>query len=307
MREGLIGIGIPQSILFPSFNGIWFNSTAAVTVFFVISGFCIHRPYVDGRPLQVAPYLTRRLLRVGIPLAVVFFFLLAVGGSVQAAGGGVLWTVYCELIYYVLYPMFLIVARRIGMAWLLAGSIVVSLCVIATDVSTTHPGSFGELAWVVCLPYWLIGCMVAEKFRADRQEAMSIWLWRAAIFAVAVLSLWLVFHSPIRIGYPISMLVVSFVAAGWIMRELARYRSREPLKVLEGLGKFSYSIYLIHSIALAAAALAVGWFDSLLLAWLLKVVVVLVLSFAFYLAVERPSHRLARALSKRIAAAQSTV
>lgn len=303
-RETLVWLGLSQSLLPNSLNSFPFNSTAAVTVFFVVSGFCIHRPYVDGRCLQLLPYLTRRLIRVGVPMVTVLIFVSFVGGIIEGKSDAVLWTVYCELIYYGLYPFILLAARRIGMMSVLGISIALSLVVIAFNFSITHPGFIpGGLSWVVCLPFWLTGCVLAEKFNlgSGNRPAFSIWLWRGGTWGLSVLALWGVFHSPIRIGYPTSMLVFAVLAAMWLERELARYAIKKPVWILEHLGSVSYSIYLVHMIVLGAFA-SVDWSGLFMVEWLAKVAAILGLSMLFYVLVERPSHNLARSLSNRFRA-----
>src|SRR3954463_9589743 len=49
--------------------GNLFSGPAAVIVFFVISGFCIHYPFRDGRPLPLKSYYSRRYVRILIPMA----------------------------------------------------------------------------------------------------------------------------------------------------------------------------------------------------------------------------------------------
>jgi len=45
-----------------------FSGLAAVMVFFVISGFCIHFPYATGKPLRLPPFYLQRFTRIGLPL-----------------------------------------------------------------------------------------------------------------------------------------------------------------------------------------------------------------------------------------------
>ncbi len=306
LRDVLIGIGVDERLLPRGLDGLLFNSTAAVTVFFVVSGLCIHWPYVEQRSLQLVPYLVRRLVRVGFPLAIVFAFLSAVGGTVEMAGKSVLWTIYCELIYYVLYPAILFAFRRFGIVPVLAVSIVVSLGLIFSDWSELYPGRFGIFAWVVCLPYWLAGCFLAERLRVGYRLGKSefIWLWRMVVWAVSVLALWLIFHSPVKVGYPFSMLLFAGLVIFWLQSELIRYRSRNAVQGFEWLGRFGYSIYLLHLTVIASMA-ELDLSGPAVLLWLLRAGGVLIVSYAFFLVVERPSHNLARSLAARISANRS--
>ena len=87
-------------------------------------------------------------------------------------------------------------------------------------------------------------------------------------------------------------MVFTFLAFGWLVKELTDHRP--GIMFLERFGAASYSFYLLHPIVLScldqfilllspAANLAV------------KVAAVALSSSVFYLVIEAPSHRLARA------------
>lgn len=90
-----------------------FNGNAAVVLFFVISGFCIHLGNVGRSAIDPIRFLAQRALRI-IPV------LLAVSAVSALAGQAytyelsfVLWSVYCELFYYAIYPFILpLLSRR---------------------------------------------------------------------------------------------------------------------------------------------------------------------------------------------------
>src|SRR4051812_28868708 len=48
--------------------GNLFSGPAAVIVFFVISGFCIHYPFRHKKRLSLVPYFSRRHLRIWLPI-----------------------------------------------------------------------------------------------------------------------------------------------------------------------------------------------------------------------------------------------
>lgn len=303
LRETLLALQVPATLLPASLNGLAFNSTAAVTVFFVISGFCIHWPYVGGQSLRFWPYLTRRLVRVGLPLLVVLAVVSELGGLFEGKSRAVLWTVYCELVYYALYPLLLLLARRVGMGRVFAGSLVLAAGIVLLNLKATHLNAFSLwLIALVCLPLWLAGCMLAQRVRTAKAAAeaeKTIWIWRVCIWAFSVLALLLVFHSPIMIGYPVTMPVLALLSMVWLAKEMDRYRTRKPPALLEKAGAMSYSIYLTHMIAFAALA-PIDWGGQFILEWLAKLGAVAALSIVFFLLVERPAHALARALSGRI-------
>jgi hypothetical protein len=67
LTEGL-DRGNPLALLVQGVYGNLFAGVPAVIVFFVISGFCIHHPFRAPGSFQLLPYLTRRYVRIGIPL-----------------------------------------------------------------------------------------------------------------------------------------------------------------------------------------------------------------------------------------------
>jgi len=107
----------------------------------------------------------------------------------------------------------------------------------------------------------------------------------AAIFAVS--------HSPIVVGYPATLLVFSFYCYFWLQRELGHYASDPPHPLLEWAGTWSFSLYLVHNLIIAAwTELDLAW--PVLISWVLRFVTILTASYAFYAAVEYPCHMLAR-------------
>ena len=104
--------------LFPLLEGIdvstkvgWFinalyNSTvsgqAAVIVFFVISGLCIHYPYRNGKQINLLTYYARRYSRITIPLLAAIFVANLLGTPYSFFEKSILWSIAAELIYYTL-------------------------------------------------------------------------------------------------------------------------------------------------------------------------------------------------------------
>ena len=75
---------------------------AAVIAFFIISGIVIHFPYRDGKVINIKEFYTKRVLRILIPMSIigVIAFLLQIDESSLP-----FLSLYCELIYYALYPI----------------------------------------------------------------------------------------------------------------------------------------------------------------------------------------------------------
>lgn len=290
-----------------AFYGNIFSGPAAVIVFFVISGFCIHYPFSGlNQSPRLAEFYARRFLRLGIPVAIAIPISAALGIELTVFKLSILWSLVAELIYYLLYPLLLDARVRLG-SWhgLIMGSFVVALGVAATDPTAGNYPSYGAwLNWLLGLPCWLLGCLLAEAVRKNpnaRVSARSVWTWRAVIFIAAWACSTLRFHSPY--GYPWTLNFFAILAAIWLYREVAFRRAVGAPALLEWLGTWSYSLYLAHPLAAAAFwAMPVITAPALIL-WAIEVGFVLTMSYVFYLAVEFPAHIIARRAARRLGVA----
>lgn len=286
------------------YNNFW-NGPAAVIVFFVISGFCIHYPF--SRTLRIpsiAAYVARRYLRIGIPLLVAVAVSPILGVNLDLFHDSILWSLVAELIYYTIYPG-LLALRRLGGSWrgLLAASFVAALLLAATNPGAGNYPSWGvSMNWGLGLPCWLLGCVLAESVAQDRRPVgigIGIGGWRLAVWGASIIASILRFHTPI--GYPWSLNGFAILVACWLSQEIQRYRTREPAGWLESAGRWSYSVYLIHVPANAV-------FDQLAwpnlgytLNWLAKMIFILGCSYGFYRLVEYPGHLAARWVGRALA------
>jgi peptidoglycan/LPS O-acetylase OafA/YrhL len=275
-------------------NGVAFCGPAAVIVFFVISGFCIHLPYAGAHRVPIREFYVRRFVRIGGPLLAVLVLAQAWPTPVGAAKE-VLWSVYCELAYYTLYPLLFVWMRKSALPLMIGVSTMLATALICVHWNYMRHWEFGAFTFVLGYPAWLLGCLLAEsvpKIR-DSQTTGSIWLWRLGAWICSVLAMILVYHSPIEVGYPASMMAFSFFCFFWLKQELSRWQVRPPLRWLEDAGKWSFSLYLVHKIVIAEAAKLPPSLPVLLI-WLIKFAGVLGLSYLFFLVVERPCHTAAR-------------
>lgn len=276
--------------------GASFDGVAAVVLFFIISGFCIHLPYADRPGFHVWRYFLRRYVRIGLPLVACLIVMHLLGGFASAGGQSVLWSVYAELVYYTLYPVIFVMQRKWGFGPVLLASSALSLGVTLAWPDTIRIWEFGTLTWVWGLPIWIAGAALAQKYRQGQLASLpgKPMFWRAGIWLLSVGALLLVFHSPVKVGYPVSMYLFALAAFFWISRELSAGASR--LGKLSYLGQFTYSLYLMHNVVIGYFLDVTGPTVSALqlLAMLAAVVVV---TAAFFYLVERPAHRLARWLT----------
>jgi peptidoglycan/LPS O-acetylase OafA/YrhL len=289
---------VQGSLLHALFHGIQRNmwvGPAAVIIFFVVSGFCIHYSYAGSiRPVALRDFYVRRFIRLCVPLAVALILTQVVGFSLES----VIWSLYAEGVYYLLYPG-LRKLMLISGHWkpLLIGATLAAGLVVASDPWAANYPSYGAFNWLLGLPCWLLGCHLAENISAIDTKSgpiklSSIVFWRLGVFMVAGICSILRFHSPV--GYPWTLTGFGFVVYLWLRQEVAYRRLYPAWGFMEWAGTWSYSLYLIH---LPMAA----FFDAGLAqrvapkaVWIVKILMVVVAAVLFYLVVELPSHRWAR-------------
>jgi len=279
-----------------------FNGPAAVIVFFLISGFCIHYPQTKGLPLSLRSFYVRRLVRIGIPAIFAWVLYLSLGLRAAPPEFGVLWSIVCEIIYYLLYPLLLILTRRYS--WrsmlVLAFALAFITAAIGWPVVLHDPGNYvvlGSVTWIIGLPTWIMGCLLAEYVFSHPpvfRPVNRIWAWRITVMGAALAARALKFH----VSPPWSVQIILLTALVpliyiWLREEIWHFQSNPPRRWLEAAGAWSYSLYLTHIVAMDLARRWLGVEASKMLVLGLG----LVLAYGFYMLVERSSYRLARQIS----------
>jgi peptidoglycan/LPS O-acetylase OafA/YrhL len=290
------------------YGNLW-SGPAAVIVFFVVSGFCIHYPFVSSLQIpSLRTYLARRYLRIGIPLIVAIGISSVLKNSLSLFNDSILWTLVAEMIYYGLYPGLLACRRKCnGWAPIILGCVGMALVLASTNPSAGNYPSYGNLGnWIIGLPCWLSGCWLAEKVQRKEPTLTpspnSIWTWRLSIWGMATVCSILRYHSPF--GYPWTLNLFSIAVVFWLAHEIAHCTSTPFPRWLEWGGSWSYSLYLIHLLAAPLYGQLnipnLGYFFN----WTLLVFFVLLCSYLFYLLVELPSHFAARSVGKLLSEAR---
>ena len=278
--------------LFGAFNSL-FDGVAAVMVFFIVSGFCIHLPYVNARKLPLIKFIIRRYIRIGIPLIVILLIMQLLGGAASGGGHAVLWSIYAETIYYTIYPLLFALYIRVGWGILIGLSGVISIAMTLTHLTDLWLWQFGSLTWLWGLPIWLSGCALAEGFRTRSLFNVygSVWLWRLAALAFGTAANFGVFHAQVRISYPVSMLVFAIFTFFWLSLEMRTQTG--AWRLLESFGGASYSLSLVHNVALGGIADYLKLLPSTI-AIVFPWTVITATTYIFYKVVELPSHFAAR-------------
>jgi peptidoglycan/LPS O-acetylase OafA/YrhL len=267
----------------------------------------VHYPYARGARCDLPTYFAQWYVRIGIPLLVMICFIEFCGGivgeDVAVAPRGVLWSLWCELIYYTLYPLLLIGFRWVGFVPIIAVSFIAAYLVIIShwDLMTYWAYS-RKIGWIAALPAWLLGCAIAQILAAGRLSALpgSVWLWRATAVALSIAPKALVYASvsPVLIGNPATLTVFSlFVVADKGARDVRT----QPAAGAAGAGRPLALFALSGPQCIIVAFLQLSQPSNPLARWPLQMGAILVASYVFYRVVERPAHLLARSLGRRLA------
>ncbi len=276
---------------------------AAVIIFFIISGFCIHYPFTRaGASLKIGEFYTRRFIRILIPVAVAIPISNMAGDSLNLFNGSILWSLAAELIYYTLYPLLRIGAHKSSWRTLIIISYIGALGVAMTNPTAVKYPSFGlALNWALGLPCWLLGCLLAEWVRNGAElkvTRLQIWAWRLGLYVTAMICIVLRFRHHSAVGFPWTLNFFAIFAVFWLRREITFYRAKPPFRFLEWAGLWSYSLYLMHMPARALFAKMSLPNLGLFLNWSAVFLFVLAFCYIFYLLVEKPGHELAKRASK---------
>jgi len=302
----------------PQLSGIWsdtrveqvyvssFNGVAAVLVFFIVSGFCIHFPHVNKPTLSTCQFYLKRFIRIGLPL----FALSLVLYLADVAHGGswdgkfwygtyfyglttVVWSLIAEVSYYAAYPVIFYWARILGIGTLLVGSIAVSLVLMSFDSGgkTIFPLYSIPVMCLVGLPFWLTGCLLAEKGIPKIKSRGGLAASRCATFGYLFIVQYLYKFNNLTLQEPLVYLPFAPIVYWWLKNELI-VGNEHSVSWLEWGGRWSYSLYLTHKPLMTC-------YEGLLLMlgingiFFLKIVFVLVGAFIFACSVEWPAQRLA--------------
>lgn len=272
-----------------------FTGQPAVFVFFVISGFCIHYPYANS-PLPVVAFYVSRLLRI-LPVVVIAVALAQLSGHSDLAafslkGGYILWSLVCELWYYLLYPIFYFLSRYIPwrIQWL------ASFLIYMVAIYLQPGDQWGNLhytygwhnLWIIGLPAWLAGCVLAHEWSLFKRViglTSRRWLWRLLIALAASMSCYLTLHTPIKYHY--TMNAFALITVYWITVEIIAARNETKANILDWFGRWSFSIYVFHEIGRVYLQM-IGVSHWIIL------VLILMFCYMAFLIVEYPSHKISR-------------
>ena len=266
---------------------------AGVAIFFVVSGFCIHLSFeTQGREWR--GFFVRRFFRIYPPylLALLLSFLiLAVNPGLDFRSrdfwtqllthiflvhnynpatvygiNAALWSLAVEAQLYLIYPLLLGLAGRIGWSralWILAGcEVLIRELNGGLQTMDAQGTSWGQISWWLAnspLGYWFswaIGARIADA-----------WLKKEPLpFANASPILWLGlalaahFAKPLYVfQFPLFAVATAAVAARGLSGGVGFKMPAFSLGLLQKIGLWSYSLYLLHQPLLHVYSHLIVW------------------------------------------------
>jgi peptidoglycan/LPS O-acetylase OafA/YrhL len=320
---------------------LFWSGTEAVFLFFILSGFVLAMPWVNGRGPRWRAYYPSRLVRLYLPIWACLALSLILthvtqrhsilgaswwlnehatsphgasdalkGATVLHQAGWIndsLWSLRWEVLFSLLLPLYLLLARRLCRWW--PAVLVVLLVLIGV-------GSYGGLglnenfaAYAHYMPMFGIGVLMAYATPQLRGWAARITtrMWVIGLIASAVLidSSWYVAaflngHSR-RVADAVAEPVAILAAAGLLFVVLYWRPAAAGCNttMVQWLGRRSFSLYLIHEPIVVTIGFALGGRRGALTA-ALAIPAALVAAELFFRFVESPCHRLSRALRSRL-------
>jgi peptidoglycan/LPS O-acetylase OafA/YrhL len=250
--------------------------SAGVPIFFVISGYCIHRGgalrlaknpdyrldtgnfwmrrfariypvllaalvltlALDWISLQLPP-VNHKIREIGLQAFLVnLFSLQGVAGKTYGSNGA-LWTLSLEVQFYAIYPLLFALRRRLGMTSVLA--IVAVINVASAYVLERHDIQFFTSYWFS----WTLGAWIADaKARTAPDARSSAWLY---VLAAAFIALGCAaFHFGQYGAFQLWAVGFAFYLYKALERPNADKADTPGVRLLSRFGDFSFSLYLIH-------------------------------------------------------------
>jgi len=319
-----VALSLDSVLAYLTIPMVW--GAIGVPVFFVISGYCIHRGHAAKLArdpcyrLDAADFLVRRFVRIypvllcallltlaldtvslhfiphndrlrDLSLTTLVANLMALQGIAAPAFGsnGALWTLALEIQFYALYPLLFALQRRLGCNRTLASIAVLNLVSYAL---------FERRGITLFASYWLswyLGAWIAQwQIAGKRAPAIRLAVPAAALLAAGCVVSFDSQYSAFQLWALAFALFLPLVLQARVGRSLLT-------RGFEKVGEFSYSLYVVH---LPVFVLLVSWLfhsvkpDSIFVSFGFFAIALLV-AYVFHLLVERPVLRLLRKMSSQ--------
>lgn len=309
--------GIAQDVMLNLFRA----GATGVSLFFVLSGFVLvwsHSPRDSAPvfwrrrlariyPLHVVTLVLALVLAATIipsittkdPLAVVanLFLVSAWHAPWGQAGNPVSWTLVCEAFFYLMFPLILVVVRRMNTVLLALSAFALLVAVIAVPYVLAHFPELSPNSWpIVRIPEFMIGMVLARLIRTGAWRGPGLLVSSIVLVAGYVAAL-LNPYSPLALtGFTIAGFAL--IVAALARADIEGRKTVLATRPLVFLGTLSFAFYLVHLLTLQA--IASFWpADTPALAWppalgltLLALAVGIALAWLLHVWVEKPGRRL---------------
>lgn len=294
--------------------------SAGVPIFFVISGYCIHRGTArklianPSAPFDTRNFLMRRFARIYPVLlaALVLTYVLdswsrgfspvspKIGTldlhlfivnllSLQGVAGGTfgsngaLWTLSLEVQFYLVYPLLIALRRRIGMKAVLVSVGIVN--VVSALVFERHEIILFASYWFS----WTLGAWIAEaKVAPDAVKSpKGSWKLLGAAIVVALLGC-----AAFQIAQYLAFQLWAVAFALYLYQVLDKpMRNSLPVRGFSWLGEFSFSLYIVHIpiLIFLGSLLFRSTLQTAIWPSFVFMIVPVGVAFVFYMLVERPA------------------
>jgi peptidoglycan/LPS O-acetylase OafA/YrhL len=321
-----VPIVFPLGSASTSIESMFSSGLVGVSFFFVLSGFVLTWTHRAGD--SPSAFWRRRVARIAPNHVVAWFIALAVvllveHDTVPLRGAGaafllvqawvpyqwvyfavnaVLWSLSCEVFFYLVFPWLIAVVSRIPPRLRRVAMVAVVVTLVVWALAATAMFDAERMHWAVYifpparLLEFVLGMLLALELRAGTWPTMSPVGPAVATAAAFVLAQ----HTPDALTY-VSVTVVPFtlLIGAAAQADLAGRPSPLRRPVLVTLGHWSYAFYLLHALVLRAAFELEPSMDGIKgWGW---VAVLLAVSIAasgvLYTLVERPLERRLRAPS----------
>jgi peptidoglycan/LPS O-acetylase OafA/YrhL len=271
------------NVLYPVF--FWMG-TWGVTLFFVLSGFCIHLPQarkeVEGLPFIGWREFYRRRARRLLPthyasigfavlaayfvptdlisrptiatlLAHVFMVHTWISTAVFYSINAVFWSIAVEVHFYATYPLLRWIRKRLGFGVL---PVLVAIGFAVYAIGFARPAGDSRFIiqnlFLVSWWQWGLGVVLADIYVRGSVTRFARWVvFPGAVWVWGSLSLGVAYVDPTVGGAHVRFWISPILCAAVLFSAAIGGGRAHRVRPLEWLGDFSYSLYLMHPVALA--------------------------------------------------------
>lgn len=312
---------------------ILWDGSSSVFIFFVLSGMVLVFPVLRSDNFGWLAYYAQRLVRLYVPvwgavaLAVAIIVTIPRIGTMDNAwlehhleltwkavvqdltllrGAGQvaspLWSLEWEVLFSLFLPVYFWVARK----WSHLSTLKFGLCIAASGF-----GAVIDSKALTYLPMFLVGVVMAVERRRldlaarriDQSSSPTIRWFAAVVIALSLLTApWLLMPSDANrylIEASSGLVLVGAALAVFIAWQWQPAKTALGSRPAQWLGRISFSLYLTHEPIVIAVGYLAGPGQ---VAWAVPVGIScsLIVAVLFYHVVERPGHRLAKAVHSRL-------